>query len=373
MSPKGLFITGGTGLIGSRVLALLLRRQPGLRAFVLVRASSDWPALERHVGVDWARCTPINGDLLLPGLGLSDNSLETLRQRVDLVIHAAADTSFSQPLEHARRLNVTGTEHVIRLAESLPRLRRFVHLSTAFVAGTARGQVLEEVADRRLSDATRRPDRWVNAYEQSKYEAEVALQESTLPWVILRPSTVVCDDPRGAVSQVGAIHRALRLYHSGLAALMPGRAETPVDVVTGRYVAECAADLAVHSQTDSGVFHLCAGKGALALGELLESSHRVWSESPDWRRRGIDTPALADLPTYRRFEESVAATGNARVRAITEALTHFVPQLAFAKTFDTTRAESALGIVAAPVRDWWPNMVRHLVHTRWLGSARRAS
>ena len=50
---------------------------------------------------------------------------------------------------------------------------------------------------------------WVNAYEQSKYEAERLVMEQAASWVILRSSTVVCDDVAGHVTQMNAVHRAL--------------------------------------------------------------------------------------------------------------------------------------------------------------------
>lgn len=361
--PRALFMTGATGYIGSRVLAMLLERLPALEAFVLLRESSDWESLVRDLGPAARRCTYVRGDLVQDGFALTPGSRDLLTPRVDLVIHAAADTSFSQPLDHARLINVGGSQQVVAFARACPRLTRLVHISTAFVAGASTGRILETEAF---------PGPWVNAYEQSKHEAERAIQASSLPWLILRPSTVVSDDSSGRVSQLGAVHRALRLYHSGLAALMPGTAETPVDLVTREYVARAVVDLSIHPDTDRGLFHLCAGNGALTLGRLLETSHRVWSEVPEWKRRGIDIPALADLPTYRKFEASVAATGNARVRAITEALTHFVPQLAYPKTFETRGADSALGYAAEPVRTWWPRVVRHLVRTRWNLELRRA-
>ena len=146
---------------------------------------------------------------------------------------------------------------------------------------------------------------FVNAYEQSKYEAELLVRASDLPWLVLRSSTIVCDDITGAVTQLNAVHRALRVFHNGMAALMPGTEDTPVDLVTTAHVAQGVAELGMGRGQIGGTYHLCAGSGALPLGQLLDGAYQVWARDRDWLRRGISRPALTDLDTYRLFEQSV--------------------------------------------------------------------
>lgn len=78
-----------------------------------------------------------------------------------------------QKLAAARRANVTGTARVLDVARALhvrAPVRRFVHVSTAFVAGTHGGRFSER-------------DAWVgqrfrNAYEQSHLEAETLTRDA---------------------------------------------------------------------------------------------------------------------------------------------------------------------------------------------------
>jgi long-chain acyl-CoA synthetase len=173
-------------------------------------------------GAMGARVTPVRGDITRPALGMDVAAVRRHLHGCVTLVHCAGDIVFSRSLADARRVNVEGTRHVIALAESLS-IARLVHVSTAFAVGRQTGLILE-------TDDTAGAG-WVNAYEQSKHEAEELVRASGLSYVIARPSTVVCDDVGGGVTQVNAVHRALRLYHAGLASMMPGTEHTPVDVI----------------------------------------------------------------------------------------------------------------------------------------------
>ena len=196
------------------------------------------------------------------------------------------------------------------------------------------------------------------------FEAEQLVREQASSWVILRSSTIVCDDLGGEVTQVNAVHRALRLYHSGLVPMMPGVTGSAVDAVTTAYVAEGIARLALRDDVTGRVVHLCAGAGALPLDELLDITYERWARDPAWRRRGIARPALTDLTTYSLFERTIEDVGDASLKRITRALSHFVPQLALPKCFATTNAESLLGYAAPPVRAFWLPMLDNVLATR---------
>jgi nucleoside-diphosphate-sugar epimerase len=187
--------------------------------------------------------------------------------------------------------------------------------------------------------------------------------------VILRSSTVACDDATGAVTQRNAVHRALRLVHGGLAAMIPGVPGATLDVVPADYVADAIARLALRAGVDGETVNLCAGAGALPLDELLDASFARWERDPAWRRRGVERPSLGDLETWELFVRAVDETGNPRLRAVTHALSHFVPQLALPKRFETARAEALLGAVAPAVSTYWDRMLGHLDATAWRGVA----
>jgi nucleoside-diphosphate-sugar epimerase len=343
-------VTGATGLIGRGVVAALRSHPRVERVYALVRAPTTLGVSDT---TRTARVRTVAGDLAHDDLGVPAAARAQLAREVTTVIHLAANTSFSQSLDEARAVNRDGTRRLLALTAEWPRVSRWVYVSTAFVAGERTGVVRE-------SDAARAADCWVNAYEQSKAEAEELVRAARADWVIARPSTVVCDDLGGRITQVNAVHRALRLYFGGLAAMLPGTAASTLDVVTAAFVVRSVARLVLGQGAVRAAYHLCAGVGAMPLDELLDVTHAAFARSLAWRRRGIARPLRTDLETYRVFEQAVEDVGSDRVRRAVRSLGHFVPQLAYPKQFDTTQAEAALGERAPAVREFWTNMVETL-------------
>ena len=155
-------LTGATGFLGMEVLARLLERTDR-DVVCLVRAPDEAAARQRLDGVLGAlyrdpssyrsRVSALHGDLT--------SGISAPRGQIDVVCHCAASISFDLPLEEAREINVEGTRAMIELARGVA-ARRFVHVSTAYVAGTHAGRFTEE----------QRGDTFRNTYEQTKCEAE---------------------------------------------------------------------------------------------------------------------------------------------------------------------------------------------------------
>ena len=357
-----LFLTGATGLVGGAVLRRMLAARPQMSAFVLVRDLTTWNARARALGSDGDRITPVVGDLRAPGFGVDAATRAALAKRVTRIVHAAADTRFSQTHSEAAATNIAGTRHLLELAAEWHAAEWLTFVSTAFVAGTRTGVIGES---RSLAME------WVNAYEWSKHMCESLVHDCRFPWVIVRPSTIVCDSTGGAVRQINAVHRALRLYHHGLAPMLPGLPDTLVDVVPADFVATAIARLSTCRAGEHQVVHLCAGDGAITIADLLDITYDRWASDPQWRRRGVTRPALTGLETYRLFERTVEEGGDARLVQVMRSLSHFAPQLAYPKRFETANAQRLLGHRAPAVRHYWPAMLDYLVAARW--APRRAA
>jgi long-chain acyl-CoA synthetase len=354
---RKVLITGASGLVGEGVLRQMLTDDPGLESFALVRNSLRWQLTARRLGVLASRVTPVAGDITLPGLGLVPLLRKRVERETGVVVHAAADISFSRSLDEARFVNTLGAWHVAEVASACDGLDRFVLVSSAFVAGRATGTMLERDNG---CDAG-----FVNAYEQSKYEAESCVRKSRLPWTIVRPSTMVCRDVDGDIQQINAVHRALRVYHRGLAAMIPGDRGNQLDVITSGYVTSAIARLAFDRRATHQTVHLCSGRAALTLGELVDTAYEVWTEQSDWRRRGVERAIITDVETYALFEQAVNETGDARLRAVLASLSHFLPQLTLPKVFDTTVADTLLGVSAPAPASYWKPMLRRLIAQNW--------
>jgi len=348
-----ILVTGATGQLGGLVVRRLVAIRPEARICVLVRDPRRWAARARALGISAGTITVIRGDLQHPDAGVATTVRRTLTANLLGVIHLAADTDLSADLERAREVNVEGTRRLLEITESSR--APVCHVSTAFVAGLRSGRIAEADPPSRAG--------WVNPHEQSKAEAEELVRTSGREHTIVRPSLVMCDDNGGRITRPNALHEVLRLVHGGLAPLLPGRPEAPVDVVTADYVARAITDLAFHPEAGGSTYHLCAGENAVTLAEVIEWSREVWSEDPVWRRRAIVPPALTDLSTYQLLEAAAEETGDARLARLIGSLSRFVPHFACAKRFDTGAADCALGYSATPPRDYWHALAAHLVRT----------
>jgi len=362
---RRVFVTGATGLVGEEVLRHMLRDDPALEAFALVRTEPGWKSLAARLGPLAGRVVPIHGDMTRSGMGLDQSARESIQRETRVVVHAAADTSFSRALDHSRFVNTLGTYNVAEMAAEFRQLERFVFVSTAFVAGRSTGTILERDNGCKAG--------WVNAYEQSKYEAESTVRASALPWTVVRPSTIVCRGAEGDIPQINAVHRALRIYHRGLAAMIPGDRSNPVDVVTSSYVSGAIARIALDPRAVHKTVHLCSGGNALTLGELIDTAYEVWAESPEWLKRGVERAMITDAETYALFERAVLETGDVRLRSVLSSLSHFIPQLALPKVFDTAVADVLLDVPAPPASSYWKPMLRSLIASNWGQTAERAA
>ena len=313
-------LTGATGRLGRCVVAELARADCDL--VLVVRASSQDAARERirqavpH-GVSAGQLTVVCGDVTVPGFGLGVREQRRLRASVDAILHAAASTSFSLPLEEARATNVAATRNVLDFAERTPRLRRLAHVSTAFVAGRRTGRMLERELEHDHG--------FLNSYQQSKHEAEllVASRRDSLPLVVFRPS-IVLDGP-GSTQRRSAFRFAFELVRRGLMQALPGSGATPVDLVTEADAARAIARLLFATDVD-GTYHVAGGDLAPRLGEIVDgfdvrylSEEQFAWELSKWRH---ERPRLA--PVYDELES-------------------FIYELAYPKVFDTSRCEDALG------------------------------
>ena len=340
-----LLLTGATGFLGPSLIDALLACVEVQELVLLVR---------RPVEV---------GD---PRVRVVTNLSDALAERVTGIVHAAGDTRFDAPLEEARAANVGLTIRLVDLAERMVNLDRFIFLSTAFVAGRRTGVIRE----RELTHGAG----FVNAYEQSKYETEHMLnaRRGRLPIAICRLSTVVGDSRTGDVRRPRALHYALRFLYNSLAPLLPGSPESPVDLIATDYAAAAVAHFSTAGFTPGGVFHVVAGRDALALTDLLDLTMAQFvRERPSWRRRAIERPALADLATFELFVRSLDELGDSPMRRAFAVIRYFAPQLALPKHFDDSGSVEELvgaGIARPRLTDFYPRVVAHLVRTNWATS-----
>lgn len=376
-SGPTVLVTGATGSLGPAVLTELLRG--GASVVVLLRSGAEgverrFDSLVRSVS-GHAPATPlealgfVQGDLSMDDGGLSPQDRSRLAKTVTHVLHLAADTRFTLPLEEARAANLDTTLGVLRLMDSFDRVRALVVASTLYVAGTRTGAVLED----ELADTG-----FVNTYERSKFEAERVLRTRMrdLPIAVVRIATLLGSAGTGEVRKPTAVHHALRLYHSGLVPMVPGDASQTLELLNVEHAAEGLVRLLLDAFLPGTTFHLTAGPDrSFTLGELIEETHRRLAElDPAWARRGIESPAIVPEGAYALFERTVREAGDPALTAVVRGMSTFLPQLTHPKRFDRRNTTTALPDWNPPhVGEYFSRVLSYCLRSLWASHAAAAA
>jgi nucleoside-diphosphate-sugar epimerase len=350
-----ILITGGTGMVGQDLLPKVCSFEMVEKVIVLARGNAVLPP---HQKIEAVR-----GDISQSDLGLQQGLRQSIARAITTIIHGAAETSFLSELSVARAMNVGGTENVIRFSADCPRLKAFCHLSTVYVSGKRTGTIRENDLEH---DAG-----FVNAYEQSKYEAEqlVASEAYRLPMTIVRLSTILGNSRDGAVTKSGAIHYALRFFFHSLAPFVPGKKESPVDLIALDYATDGIALVALQQFTPGSTWHISGGSDVFSLEEFLEETLQLFYRNrPAWRKRAIEKPAIVNLETFNLFVRSVEELGESVLKNSVAVLKSFAPQLAYPKLISDAATQHVLqrsGLARPGIRDFYPKVIRFLLENNW--------
>ncbi len=348
MVEGAFFITGATGLLGTEVVARLLTTTDHL-IYVLVRAGSEAEAASRLRALWWddrllvnavgERVLPVVGDVTTPLMNIFD-------ENITHVIHCAAETGLQKSREELWRINVEGTRQVIRLAESLPCLQRFTYVSTAYVAGTNSGRIMEDAP---------LTDHFYSLYEQSKAEAESLVRTSSLPFTICRPGMIVGNSLTGRTRNFNTVYYVLKLMLQGKLHLLPVSSGQCVNVVPVDYVATQVADLTMNASAEGRTFHLTAPTESLPqVGELVQTV-RIWAK--DNLRIDVPKPLCIPLPVLRTIGKRYNAGQSAKSHSLLSNLTALMPYFLDDHLFDRSNTDQIAGNYTLDWRQFLPTLL----------------
>ena len=206
-----IFVTGGTGLVGSHVLLKLAKQSKEVKA--LKRASSSLDLCRRvftYYNADdlFAKINWIDGDVNnIP-------SLEDGMKHCDLLLHCAGIVSFSpSDIERLKKVNIEGTANVMNVALSSG-IKKAGFISS--IAALGRNSTVGVINEESYFKATKLDSN----YALSKYFSEQEVWRSSaegLDVVIVNPSVILGPgDWRKGSSQIfEKIYKGLKFYTSG--------------------------------------------------------------------------------------------------------------------------------------------------------------
>ena len=282
------FVTGGTGLLGSHLVEELLSH--GHDVVALVRKGSDHERLQRR------GCAVIQGDVRD-----GSDALGAAMDGCSHLVHGAALVYASGEWPKVRAVNVDGTRRVLRGAAEAG-VRHAVHLSSVAVYGSTSGPVDE----RTPTDTDLSPG---DLYARSKREAEAVArgieEHHGLPVTVLRPSAVYGERDRLMAPAVASIlgspivpllghgDNTLPVVYAGNVAVAVRRA---LEAGRGGTTYDVAMDLPL---TQRGLFEgLAAGLG-VARKYVRVPAGLVQATAGLLVRLGVKTPGAAHLPIDR--------------------------------------------------------------------------
>lgn len=226
---RRIFLTGATGFLGSHLASRFLIE--GRALTVLARGSKTASARDRvetvlqEIGsAPLARLAVFEGDISLPGFGLSETDFTQLASSIDEVWHCAASLSFlPEDREEIFKMNVGGTRNVLDLVARI-RGRRLHHVSTAYIAGNR--------SDLAMENEINVGQTFKNPYEESKCEAELivadAHRQGKAVATVHRPSIVIGDSTSGRATHFHGVYAFIRGLWTALERLRRG---TPEDSI----------------------------------------------------------------------------------------------------------------------------------------------
>lgn len=380
------FLTGATGLLGGELLVTLVARADIERIHVLVRSRSGDPSMARLRAIfaihgdafDAERIVPVEGDLLDPALAqrLAAAGLD----EVDVVVHAAANTSFLRMNDTlVDRTNVDAIDRLLDWAQRLSRLATFAYVGTAMICGASpRAGFVGE--DESPSPAAEH----IVPYTRSKAVAEQRLR-ARVPshqLLIVRPS-IIMGDARPVVPRSPVVLWAMAALNQ--LRLLPVEPDAPLDIIPVDHAARAIVAL-LFAPRAHAAYHISAGgHAATSARQLAAALQRQFVEPPpfhfvarallpDIRRwaRGQPLSAASELCAHRTYLDHWTRSFRdlRRLRAVLIAIEPYLRFMDLGHIFDDARLRAATGLSSPePAHVYMARAMHHLAAIDVVGGA----
>lgn len=296
----------------------------------------------------------INGDITEENLGLENYIYSFLVNNLTHIIHTAADIRLNASLKDLRKINVHGTENLIKLGLDSHKnhgIRRFSHLSTAYVAGGRTGHILEES----LTDDFE----FLSNYERSKYEGELRVKESGLPISIFRPGMVVGDSKTGYIKTFNTIYVLIRLFLNKKLRLMPVSGNMKINLVPVDYIADAVMKLTFDKKTEGLTFHVTAPYSTLP--DVVEFIDFIQGYASNNLGLKVSKPLFLSPCSTAYLSNFLKISGNSGKR-LSKTMEDLAPYLKEDREFSRINIEKFLGPYTLEWKEFLPKLLDYAVY-----------
>jgi thioester reductase-like protein len=263
--------TGGTGYTGAFLVRELLDRSTATIC-VVARAEDSREAALRvlanledygllQVG-DADRIEGVAGDMSRPYLGMSREVYGDLAARVQLIIHNAADSSWTQPFHRLKPVNILGSLEVLRLA-CRKRIKPVHYVCSIAVYPGLDGESVG--VERELPS----PAGVVGGYRQTKWATDQLMhraRERGIPTYVYRMGALVGASTTGACSTDTFINDLIK------ACIQLGAAmdyDLQLELVPVDHCARVVAQVALAPAVQPGTFNV-PGARPVSMNEVVD-------------------------------------------------------------------------------------------------------
>ncbi len=358
------FMTGGTGFIGSYVVNHLIRERDE-RIALLVRAKGRqdaerklWRGLQLHMDAErfWdalSRIDFVYGDLTASRLGMDDAGWDRVTRTAGSILHIAASLN-RKSAKDCLNVNLRGTLGVVKLAQAVAArngLRRFSEVSTTAIAGRRAHETLgeDEMIEWDRSD--------YDPYARTKKFGEHMVRE-LLPDVshlFFRPSSVLGDSRRPATTQFD-MTRMCMLSELPVIPISPA---ARLDVVNADWVGKAIAILHTKDRPAHDTYNLSSGVASKTVTEITHTLARFEGKRPPVIRGDLEKPF------ERLIELANTVPGKNAFTLLASLLQVFWPYLTFDTVFRNDRAVAEVGEAPVAFTEYCGPLYRWVKSVGW--------
>ena len=342
-----IFLTGITGLVGASVVTAILREHDDLEIVALCRPVHNISAQDRVVKVIHDQCAfdgvPELADKILSHIKVISGDIKSFPKEeilsqgpYDVFFHCAADVNLGKdPDGKVFQTNLEGTRNALEMAHLL-KVKYLHYVSTAYVAGTYSGRVME---------GTLPATGFNNSYEKSKFEAEKLVMKCGIPYTIYRPSIIVGRLSDGLIRKPLAFYRILEFL---------GKIKKHFCVKNGiKPNAEITMNLRLLAGWSDKVYFVPINYVQAAISQLFfkpveNKCYHITGESPvttqDIEASVVQTLKIKGLVIVEKAENMTSQEKMVQAM-IGDLMPYFVSNI----TFDSSNVRAALG---PEILDW---------------------
>jgi len=348
-----IFLTGCTGFLGGELLVSLSKRSEVNKVYCFIRPDSENDAMCRLKKVfnvhgdhfDEDKIIPVTGNLFDSHLTQSLQANKMLDD-TDVIIHAAANTSFSRIYDDMlEQVNIAGLEKLLLWAKQLPCLHTLLYVGTATICGkNIRNRVVHEEESPNIEA------QHLVRYTYTKMQGELLIDKH-IPHekiLIARPS-IIMGDSRRITPRSPVILWAVATINQ--LRLIPVNEHAMLDMISVDYAALAIIEL-LFAKRNNHVYHISSGKaGSTSAYKLSISLAAHFQELPpfhftnksllsqikQWAKGRLKPGSeLFDYPIYLDYWNE-AFTDPGAIRILLAGLAPYLEFMELGQAFDNSR------------------------------------